>query len=59
MGMLYYNSYSGFCGCGCGRLKTGMYEVDNTLVPPSFQSDSVSLSASESQEVFPFGRIKK
>lgn len=43
---------------GTKRLKTSLYEIDNTTVPPSIQLDSVSLSASESQWVFTCGRIK-
>lgn len=31
------------------RLKTSLYEIDTTTVPPSIQLDSVSLFASESQ----------
>lgn len=34
---------------GTKRLKTSLYEIDNTTVPPSIQLDSVSLFASESQ----------
>lgn len=60
-GLLYFSSCSGFSGCSCGywEVKKSMYEIDYTLVPPSVQSDSASLSALESLEVFTCGRIKK